>query len=181
MPFQAFQAADESLIIAVGNDAQFVKFCDAIRRSELATDPRFVTNALRVQNRETLVPILVAEIARHPAAEWLTILEQSGIPCGPVNSIDRVFHDPRTVAREMLIEVPHPTIGLLKMAWRWQSKRGPADGGLLAAFNLLQEVADANTTATEFLEKLCPVRPTDCVYVSVRFFGTRILFAGELP
>ena len=116
VPYQAFQAGDESLIIAVGNDAQFTRFCSAIGRAGLAADPRFTTNALRVQNRSALIPLLAAEIARRPAAEWLKALEQAGVPCGPVNTLDRVFADPQTAARDMLIEVPHPTIGPLKLA-----------------------------------------------------------------
>ncbi len=116
VPYQAFAAADESLIIAVGNDGQFVKFCDCLGRPELARDPRFVTNPLRVQNRAVLIPLVAAEIGRRPAAEWLQKLDQAGVPCGPVNTIDRVFDDPQTAAREMLVEVPHPTIGPLKMA-----------------------------------------------------------------
>jgi len=116
VPYQAFAASDTSLIIAVGNDGQFVKFCECLGRADLAADPRFKTNALRVENRETLVPLVTAEIALRPAGEWLRKLEQAGIPCGPLNSIDRVFADPQTTAREMLIEVPHPTIGPLKLA-----------------------------------------------------------------
>jgi formyl-CoA transferase len=116
VPYQAFAAADESLIIAVGNDGQFMKFCGTIGRPDLARDARFITNPLRVQNRAALIPLIATEIARRPAADWLQKFEQSGVPCGPVNTIDRVFHDPQTAARQMLIEVPHPTIGTLKMA-----------------------------------------------------------------
>ena len=116
VPYQAFPASDEPLIIAVGNDGQFAKFCETLGRRELAGDPRFATNALRVQNRDVLLPLLSAEVARRPAADWLARLGQAGIPCGPVNTVDRVFHDPQTAAREMLIEVPHPTIGPLKLA-----------------------------------------------------------------
>ncbi len=116
VPYQAFAARDASLIIAVGNDSQFAKFCECLGRTDLASDPRFKTNALRVQNREALVPVLESEIANKPAAEWLQKLEHAGIPCGPVNSIDQVFADPQTSARDMLIEVPHPTIGQLKLA-----------------------------------------------------------------
>jgi formyl-CoA transferase len=115
VPYQSFQAADESLIIAVGNDGQFVKFCSTIGRPELATDPRFATNASRVENRAALLPLIEKEIARLPASEWLQNLDQAGIPCAPVNTIDRAFADPQTAAREMQIEVPHPTIGPLKM------------------------------------------------------------------
>jgi formyl-CoA transferase len=116
VPYQAFQAADTSLIIAVGNDGQFTKFCECLERADLASDPRFKTNALRVENRQALLPVVAAEIARRPAGEWLQNLEQAGIPCGPVNTVDRVFADPQTAAREMRIEVQHPTIGPLKLA-----------------------------------------------------------------
>jgi len=116
VPYQAFQAADDSLIIAVGNDGQFVKFCAVLGRPELATDQRFITNPLRVQNRAVLLPAIEKELARRPAAEWMKILDHAGIPSAPVNTIDRVFADPQTAAREMLIDVPHPTIGSLKMA-----------------------------------------------------------------
>ena len=116
VPYQAFQAADESLIVAVGNDDQFVKFCAVLGRSELARDPRFATNPLRVQNRAALLPLIDKEVARRPAAEWLQRLDEAGISCAPVNTVDRVFDDRQTAAREMLIEIPHPTIGTLKMA-----------------------------------------------------------------
>ncbi len=116
VPYQAFQAADDSLIIAVGNDGQFVKFCAAVGRPDLATDPRFTTNALRVQNREQLIPLIAADIGRRPTAEWLEKLERAGVPCSRVNTVDRAFHEPQAFARDMLIEVPHPTIGSLKMA-----------------------------------------------------------------
>jgi formyl-CoA transferase len=116
VPYQAFEASDESLIVAVGNDTQFARFCTTIGLAELASDPRFATNSLRVQNRGVLIPLLSAAIARHPASAWLQKLERAGVPCGPVNTIDRVFSDPQTAAREMLIEVRHPTIGPLKLA-----------------------------------------------------------------
>ena len=116
VPYQSFRASDESLIVAVGNDGQFVKFCAAIDRTDLAADPRFKTNAASVHNREQLIPLLMVVVASRPASTWLQAFEEAGVPCGPVNTIDRVFSDPQTVAREMLIEVPHPTIGALKMA-----------------------------------------------------------------
>ena len=116
VPYQAFQAADRSLIIAVGNDGQFVKFCDVLARPDLAADARYTTNALRVLNRDELLPVIAQIIARRPAVEWIRKLEAAEIPCGPVNTIDQVFADPQTAAREMLIEVPHPTIGPLKLA-----------------------------------------------------------------
>lgn len=117
VPYQSFQAADQALIIAVGNDAQYRRFCtDVVARPDLATDSRFRTNALRVQNRDALIPILAHLIAQRPAAGWLRLLDKAQVPAGPVNTLDRVFADPQVAPREMLLEVPHPTIGPLKMA-----------------------------------------------------------------
>lgn len=116
VPYQAFSAADESLIIAVGNDSQYVRFCDVLGHPEWGTDPRFVTNALRVQNREILLPLIADVIAGQCAAEWLQRLNGAEIPCGPVNTIDRVFSEPQTLERDMLIEVQHPKIGPLRLA-----------------------------------------------------------------
>ncbi len=115
VPYQAFQASDGALIVAVGNDAQFQRFCDVIERPDVARDARFQTNALRVEHRLALVPILADRLAQRPAAFWLERLERSQIPCGPVNTIDRVFEEPQIAARQMLLEVPHPTIGPLKL------------------------------------------------------------------
>lgn len=116
VPYQAFQAADESLIVAVGNDAQYRRFCNVIGRPELATDPRFATNAGRVEHRAVLVPVLSAVMAGRSAADWLSRLIAAEIPCGAVNTLDRAFAEPQTAAREMLLEVAHPLIGPLKMA-----------------------------------------------------------------
>jgi formyl-CoA transferase len=116
VPYQAFEAADGALIIAVGNDGQFKKFCDLLQRSDLARDSRFATNAARVEHRAALIPQLAELVRRCSVAEWLERLSAAGIPCGPVNTLDRVFSDPQTAARRMLIEVPHPTIGPLKLA-----------------------------------------------------------------
>ena len=93
-----------------------MKFCAIIGRPELATDARFVTNALRVQNRSLLIPLIAAQIARRPASEWLSKLTHAGVPCGPVNTIAQAFSHPQVAARDMLIEVSHPAIGALKMA-----------------------------------------------------------------
>lgn len=116
VPYQGFEAADGFLIIAVGNDGQFRKFCDLLDRPDLAADSRFTTNPGRVEHRTALIPEIAPLIKQRPVAECLARLEAAGIPCGPVNTVDRVFADPQTIAREMLIEVPHPTIGPLKLA-----------------------------------------------------------------
>ncbi len=116
VPYQAFEASDGSVIVAVGNDTQFRRFCDLVGRSDLAADPRFATNAGRVEHRGALLPIVKSIIAERSVADWITALEAAGIPCGAVNSIDRAFADPQTTARDMLREVSHPTIGRLKLA-----------------------------------------------------------------
>ncbi|MGK9164655.1 CoA transferase [Inquilinus limosus] len=108
VPYQAFRAADEYLILAVGNDSQFAKFCDVAGRPDLAADPRFATNQARVRNREVLVPIVAGLIAEKPRGFWLEALEARQVPCGPINTIDQVFADPQVAARGMRIEMPHP-------------------------------------------------------------------------
>jgi crotonobetainyl-CoA:carnitine CoA-transferase CaiB-like acyl-CoA transferase len=108
VPYQAFRAADEYLILAIGNDSQFAKFCDVAGRPELAADPRFATNQARVRNREVLVPIVAGLIAGQSRGFWLEALEARQVPCGPINTIDQVFADPQVAARGMRIEMPHP-------------------------------------------------------------------------
>lgn len=108
VPYQAFRAADEYLILAVGNDSQFAKFCDAAGRPDLAADPRFATNQMRVRNREVLVPIVAGMIAEKSRGFWLETLEARGVPCGPINTLDQVFADPQVEARGMRIEMVHP-------------------------------------------------------------------------
>ena len=116
VPYQSFEAADESLIVAVGNDSQFARFCSIVGRSDWSSDERFCTNAQRVKNRDVLVPLIASVLATRTAAEWLKVFGEGEVPCGPVNTIDRAFADQQTVAREMVWEVDHPTIGRLKMA-----------------------------------------------------------------
>lgn len=101
VPYQVFEAADDPIIIAAGNDGQFARVCDILGLRSLATDARFKTNAGRVTNRAELIPLLAAETAKRPAAELLAALEVAGVPAGPVNRIDQVFSDPQVIAREL--------------------------------------------------------------------------------
>ena len=111
VPYQAFACADGHLILAVGNDGQFAKFCDVAGRPEWARDPRFAANAGRVRNRDTLVP-LVAEVMRTRTQRgWLEALQPLGIPCGPINKLDQVFADPQILARGLRMDLPHPLAG----------------------------------------------------------------------
>lgn len=106
-PYQVFPTADGHLIVAVGNDRQFVKFCNLLGRADLATDERYLTNASRVQNRDSLTPALSAETARFERDTLLTLLEEAGVPGGPINTVADVFADPQIVHRQMQIDTPH--------------------------------------------------------------------------
>jgi crotonobetainyl-CoA:carnitine CoA-transferase CaiB-like acyl-CoA transferase len=111
VPYQVFACADGHLILAVGNDSQFAKFCTVAGVPEWAADPRFAKNADRVRNRPTLVPMVERVIATRAQREWLATLESAGVPCGPINRLDAVFADPQFIARGMRIELPHPLSG----------------------------------------------------------------------
>ena len=99
VPYQPFAAADQPVIVAVGNDRQFAKLAAILGHSEWVGDPRFATNAARVAAREQLVPMISEIIARKPAAEWLEQFEQAGIPAGPINSVSQALADPQAVHR----------------------------------------------------------------------------------
>ncbi len=107
VPYQVFASADGHIVLAIGNDGQFKKFCAFARAPELAGDPRFATNATRVTNRETLIPILKSLIAKQPSAHWIEGLEREGVPCSPINTLDQVFADPQVKAREMVVTMKH--------------------------------------------------------------------------
>ena len=108
VPYQVFEVADGHLILAVGNDGQYRKFCDVAGRPELASDPRFATNASRVRHRDLLVPLLAELMRQRPKADWLAALEAAKVPCGPINDLAEVFADPQVQARGMQVQVPHP-------------------------------------------------------------------------
>jgi crotonobetainyl-CoA:carnitine CoA-transferase CaiB-like acyl-CoA transferase len=111
VPYQVFACADGHLILAVGNDGQFARFCEAAGRAQWAADPRFARNDARVRHREVLVP-MIAEVVRTRAQhDWLTVLEARGVPCGPINRLDQVFADPQLRARAMRRDLPHPLAG----------------------------------------------------------------------
>jgi formyl-CoA transferase len=115
VPYQAFQASDGHLILAVGNDQQWQRFCAAAGVPAWAEDPRFSTNPSRVAHREALVPQLECLFRRKTVAEWLRLCAEADVPAGPVNTLDRVFSDPQALARGMLVEMPHPTAGTVRL------------------------------------------------------------------
>ncbi|WP_029009903.1 CaiB/BaiF CoA transferase family protein [Azospirillum halopraeferens] len=111
VPYQAFATADGYMILAVGNDGQFAKYCTAAGRPELAQDPRFATNPARVANRAELVPVVDGLMRTRTTADWLAVLEPLGVPCGPINDLAQVFADPHVIARGLRRDLPHPALG----------------------------------------------------------------------
>jgi crotonobetainyl-CoA:carnitine CoA-transferase CaiB-like acyl-CoA transferase len=104
VPYQAFAAADGEVIVAVGNDRQFQRFCQLLGLPELAADERFSTNAGRVSHRGALIPRIAAAVATRGCAELSEALESAGIPAGPINDVAQVFGDPQVAARGMRID-----------------------------------------------------------------------------
>ena len=107
VPYQVFAASDGHLMLAVGNDSQFAKWCEVAGEPQLSSDERFATNAARVLNREVLVARVSELTLRRTLDFWLTALSAAGVPCGPINSIDRVFADPQVQHRGMLQQLAH--------------------------------------------------------------------------
>ena len=108
VPYQSFVVADGHLIVAVGNDGQFQRFVGVLGLEALGTDPRFARNADRVANRDALVPLLQRELLNRNRDEWLALLEEAGVPAGPINTVADVFAQEQIQAREMQVNVPHP-------------------------------------------------------------------------
>jgi len=115
VPYQVFATRDGHIVLAVGNDGQFARFCQAAGRPDLARDERFATNSARVLNRETLVPMLAAALVERGSAEWIAALEDAGVPCGPINDLAQVFDDPQVRHRGMAIDLDHPLSGTVPL------------------------------------------------------------------
>ena len=115
VPYQVFEAADGHMILAVGNDGQFAKFCAVAGRPDLAADARFATNAGRVRHREQLVPIVAGLMRTRMRADWLAALEAAKVPCGPINDLAEVFADPQVRDRGMTTTMPHPLAGVVEL------------------------------------------------------------------
>ena len=107
VPYQVFASADGHIVLAVGNDGQFRKFCAFAGAPELAADPRFAANADRVRHRAALIPLLNVILAKHHSAYWIEGLEREGVPCSPINRLDQVFADPQVKARDMVVTMRH--------------------------------------------------------------------------
>lgn len=115
VPYQTFDASDKPLVVAVGNNSQFVALCEVVGRPELASDERYATNPDRVANREELVEVLQNELRKKTADEWAGEIRSAGVPCGPVNTLADVFEDEHVLSSGIMREVEHPNVGKLKM------------------------------------------------------------------
>ena len=115
VPYQTFPTADGWMIVASGNDSQFRHFVTAGGEPQLADDPLFLTNPDRVKHRKQLVPLLEAMTRKKTKGEWIALLEQANVPCGPINNFKEVFENEQVIARQVQINVPHPTVGTMKL------------------------------------------------------------------
>jgi len=125
VPYQAFATADAYIMVAVGNDNLFRKFCVALEREELAGDPRFATNKDRCANRAELIPMIEAIFATAPASEWLRRLGVQDVPCSPINTIDQVLEEPQTKALGIFQTSPDHNETLLGLPLSFDGVRPP--------------------------------------------------------
>jgi crotonobetainyl-CoA:carnitine CoA-transferase CaiB-like acyl-CoA transferase len=121
VPYQVFETAAKPsgardfMIVAVGNDGQFVKLCECLEHPEWSSDPRFVRNQDRVRHRDLLIPMLTQVMKHRSKADWLARLETAQVPCGPINDLAEVFNDPQVLARGMVESWNHPLRANLKL------------------------------------------------------------------
>lgn len=116
-PYQAFACQDKKYInVAVGSERLWERFCKAMNREDLFANPDYAQNGDRVRNRQRLVSLLEEQFLRNPVAEWVRQLEEGGVPCGPINELSDVFADPQVMSRDMILEIPHPTLGKIQQA-----------------------------------------------------------------
>lgn len=113
VPYQPFSCADGHVMLAIGNDTQFANFCQAAGCTELVGDPRYATNAARVKHRAELVPLLQERIQDKTIDQWCELATLNGFPCGPINTIDRVFDDEQIKARGVRVEVESSRYGAM--------------------------------------------------------------------
>ncbi|HLB81222.1 MAG TPA: CoA transferase, partial [Dongiaceae bacterium] len=115
-PFGAFATKDGHVIVAAGNDALFAKLCQAVGRPDLAGDPLFLDNDRRTRHVDALKDELEDALAARPAAEWLRVLDDAGVPCAPINSVAEALAEPQVLARNMVVGLDDPDAGPLKVA-----------------------------------------------------------------
>ncbi len=115
VPYQAVQAQDGFVIIAVGNEQLWAKFCQVTDLGHLAADPRFATNKDRVQHRDECIRLIEERFATQPMAHWVEVLEGAGVPAGPIYNLAQAWNDPHILERGNVLEVAHPTAGPIKL------------------------------------------------------------------
>jgi formyl-CoA transferase len=115
VPYQVFHTKDRPIAIGVANQKLWVKFCKVTGKEEWIDDPRFASNPKRVENRELIIALVAEVMAQKTCDEWMELLVNASIPCGPVNDMEHLFADPQVLHRDMVVEVPHPTIGALRL------------------------------------------------------------------
>lgn len=115
VPYQTFPTSDGWMIVAVGNDSQFKHFVTAGGEAHLAENPLYINNPVRVEHRKSLILLLEAMTRRKTKAEWIYLLEEANVPCGPINNLEEVFDNEQVKARGIKIHVPHPTAGSMKL------------------------------------------------------------------
>lgn len=115
-PFEAFATSDGSMIIAAGNDSLFIKMCEALGRSDMATNPEYKSNALRQKAQKKLKQEIESVLKTNTTDHWIAVVSKGGVPCGPINNVAQAIAHPQVAARNMLVEVPDGSGGTLKLA-----------------------------------------------------------------
>ena len=113
-PYQAFRCADGYITIGGANDRSFHRICEVLGHPEWKEMPEFLTDGMRIRNREDLAARIEAITTTQPRAHWLQLFDANNIPCGPINDYAQVFQDPQVIARELVVDVTHPTLGAIK-------------------------------------------------------------------
>jgi len=115
VPFEPFDSKDSKIVVAVGNDAIWKRFCAVADLNHIVDDPKFATNPQRNNNYDELRPILAKKLLEKTTEQWSVIFDEAGVPNGPINSVDKVLENEQVQARDMIVEVEHPKAGKLKM------------------------------------------------------------------
>jgi len=115
VPYQVFDTADHPIAVAAANQKLWERLARVLGGEEWLEDPRFETNPKRVEHRDALLPMVAGRLAEKTCGEWMELLVAAAVPCGPVNNMERLWNDPQLLHRKMVAEVPHPTIGTLKL------------------------------------------------------------------
>jgi crotonobetainyl-CoA:carnitine CoA-transferase CaiB-like acyl-CoA transferase len=148
-PYQAFEAADKWIVVGGANQKHWLRTLEVLGIPELARDPRFATGGDRMAHLKALEALLSARFRTQPAQHWLDALEEADVPCGPVNNMLQALADPQTIAREMVVEVEHSSLGKVKTLGL-PIKFSATPGGVRSGAPLYGEHSDAILSAHGF-------------------------------